>query len=386
MVHIIGNEVSLLREFEQSKTFLLLGICFQLTHHTEEVSNRTPPEVVSSIDSLGAQIRPVLLLDTTSPPPTDIWYRNSGRLLVSLNDVSNPEEKALRIANALQSLMNFMRRGGPLREELIPLKIVESMCSEGRILLPDLVNLYNCVWKDDRSFDADLFPSVLKRCLGTTESRTAWAFFYLPTVLKDASLFEAVHFYQDSTKDVAFVGDDIRIVLSEPEEKPVSRHDQTTLETALGNAFKAVEAIIGEPNKNDRRFRNRLEKSGINPDMTVGFEDDLKDTIFNKIRWLHGLRDPVSHGRTGKRPKLTYNEVMEAQYLSHTVVTEALFHITSEHGRCDGLPEERRYLLSQMFHPKDIEYLHSAFEGTTPEEIVATPDGFEKIFSSLGDS
>ncbi|MDQ6733706.1 MAG: hypothetical protein M3Z35_06245 [Nitrospirota bacterium] len=103
----------------------------------------------------------------------------------------------------------------------------------------------------------------------------------LPGVLKNPPLFDALHFFQASLREYSFLGDSIGEVLEDKLHGPVSRFDSTRAENAIINAFKAIEAIIGDPPKDDARFETKLREAYIDPAKPFGYRrTDPSEPIF----------------------------------------------------------------------------------------------------------
>ncbi len=76
--------------------------------------------------------------------------------------------------------------------------------------------------------------------------------------------------------------------------------EQAKLEDALFNAYKTIEAVIGDVPKDDRKFFSKLEQVGINPQEIVGYKS--KKEIHTVIRDFNEERDKkAAHGKTPNR-------------------------------------------------------------------------------------
>jgi hypothetical protein len=111
------------------------------------------------------------------------------------------------------------------------------------------------------------------------------------------------------------------------DEVPRKQSDQTATEAAYWNAFKAIEALAGEPG-NEQRFRERLVAMGINPDEPVGLREQLP--LIRRIREVHRTRDArAGHGHRskthGSKP-IAYRELLDAQVLAHACIFLYLDH------------------------------------------------------------
>jgi hypothetical protein len=97
---------------------------------------------------------------------------------------------------------------------------------------------------------------------------------------------------------------------------------QATWETALQNAFKAIEAIIGDPPKDDRKFDQLLRSIGLDPYEEVGFGENR--SLREEIRFMNIARDKkAAHGSTLNR-RLTVGEIHKYQACAGYVCQAAI--------------------------------------------------------------
>lgn len=88
-------------------------------------------------------------------------------------------------------------------------------------------------------------------------------------------------------------------------------------ESAFLNAFKSVEAIVGEPGRDRtaRRFRERITEQGISPDEEVGY-GGMKEPLVDKVLRYHAVRDDVAaHGLGRSKRDLALREILDLQRL-----------------------------------------------------------------------
>lgn len=88
-------------------------------------------------------------------------------------------------------------------------------------------------------------------------------------------------------------------------------------ESAFLNAFKVVEAIVGEPSKNRTRQKltQKLRQRGINPDEKVGYR--VKEKLTDKVLKYHLLRDQIAAHGIGKiKRELKLSEIIDLQSLA----------------------------------------------------------------------
>jgi hypothetical protein len=152
---------------------------------------------------------------------------------------------------------------------------------------------------------------------------TAWKI--TPVLVKDERLRRAAR-YLKASKDAfhAWPGQ-VWDIMKSPTAKVQTELEQTALENALQNAFKAVEAVLGDPSKDDAKLRARMEAVGLDPDEEVGYID--KASLQTTIRRMSWTRDKKSaHGSTPPRP-ITAGELVEFQACAQLVVLVAIEHV-----------------------------------------------------------
>lgn len=92
-------------------------------------------------------------------------------------------------------------------------------------------------------------------------------------------------------------------------------------ESAFLNAFKAVEAFVGEPSENrtEEKLRERLARRSISADEPVGYS--TKRTVLEWILLNHPLRDSIAgHGIGRQKRPLTVAEIIELQAVARYLI------------------------------------------------------------------
>lgn len=147
----------------------------------------------------------------------------------------------------------------------------------------------------------------------------------VPAVYSHPNLFDAVRFLTNSRMNFLVMPGQIRDVLSEPEATALSGHDQTHLETALLEAFKAVEAVLGDPPKDERKLAKRLKKFGLRSEDLIGYAEARR--LDDTIRQMNRQRDRKSaHGSTPSRD-IRVIDLMDYQSCAEYVVLSALHRV-----------------------------------------------------------
>lgn len=138
---------------------------------------------------------------------------------------------------------------------------------------------------------------------------------------QNAVLFDATRFLERSYENFYVSPGGIREVMHD-DTPPCAGAAQSDFEDALQNAFKAIEAVIGDPPKDDRRFFSKLTKIGIDPAEEAGYTNKIP--IYQMIRRMNEARDKCSaHGSTRNR-KISPSELLDFQTCAGVIVAAAL--------------------------------------------------------------
>ena len=106
---------------------------------------------------------------------------------------------------------------------------------------------------------------------------------------------------------------------------PAGAYELAQWEAAFHNSYKAVEAIIGDPPKDEDRFLSKLNAMGINPNEEVGYT--TKEPISRVLRNMNRFRDSrVAHGSTPNRG-IRLNQMVEFRECAKYVVEQGLEHL-----------------------------------------------------------
>jgi hypothetical protein len=150
----------------------------------------------------------------------------------------------------------------------------------------------------------------------------------VPYVYASAKLFDAVRFLAVSHHNFYVYPGQIEDVVYNPTHAANTGHEQNALETALQNAFKAIEAVIGDPPKDDRKLALRLRNIGLDFQEEVGYGN--KDRLGPLIRKINLERDKkAAHGSTSPRT-IRIVDMMEYQACARYIVIAALEHEASQ--------------------------------------------------------
>jgi hypothetical protein len=158
--------------------------------------------------------------------------------------------------------------------------------------------------------------------LGDSRYQTVWEL--APCAYANRKIFDAVRFLTVSQDNFYVHPGQISEVLSNPTETAATAGEQNRLETALLNAFKAVEAIIGDPPRDDRKLALRLRKWGLDPEEEVGYGS--KKELAQMIRDANWQRDKkAAHGSTPSGD-IRIVDMLEYQACARYIVIAALEH------------------------------------------------------------
>ena len=145
----------------------------------------------------------------------------------------------------------------------------------------------------------------------------------LPTVVKNQSLLDAASFYRESIRNIWVPDGDLSELVFDGTDMPAISSEKATVETAYQNAFKSIEAIIGEPSSNQRKFRVKLVEQGFNPDEIVGYMKLWKQPLMNKILDMQTIRDKkAAHGKTVRPREISYSELTDKQKLARYIIIQ----------------------------------------------------------------
>jgi hypothetical protein len=148
-----------------------------------------------------------------------------------------------------------------------------------------------------------------------------------PYVRQNARIHDALSFYSASVRrfypppSIVEEACAVGIDLGRP-----NRSILASAEGAFQDAYKAIEAVIGDPPSADEKLAQRLESAGLHANEEVGLVN--KRPLLTAIRELNRTRDQrAAHGSTPRRG-LSVLEVLECQKCAQLVLQAALDHIT----------------------------------------------------------
>ena len=141
-----------------------------------------------------------------------------------------------------------------------------------------------------------------------------------PLLLKDDRYHRAFRFLKTSQENFFVWSGEIEDVIDKAQTTARNAFEQSRFENALQDSFKAVEAILGDPPKNDERFFRKIEAIGLNPNEIFGIEER---PLHQVIRDMSEARDKkAAHGSTPNRA-ITIGELLEYQNCARLIVLQA---------------------------------------------------------------
>jgi hypothetical protein len=224
----------------------------------------------------------------------------SGRYLFRFLRYRKDDKAAVKLAESFLYGLSLVH--GPMIEpdhDSLILRIPDSIVRErDGVLLDELVKLEESRDPKDRTIN---FPTLtIGQISSTIPDRFEAAWRITRVTFTNDRLFEATRFLKRSHDNFHVYPGQIREVASDPEMVPITSSEQTHFEDSLQNAFKAVEAAIGDPSKDDRKLFSKLREIGLDPKEEVGYR--TKTPLHQVIRDMNRARDKKSaHGSTRNR-------------------------------------------------------------------------------------
>jgi hypothetical protein len=251
---------------------------------------------------------------------------DNSRMFFALKDRIADDAAAHRIAESV--ILVFEVLHGPLLlapEIEVILRLPFGACSPRRkvLITEDLVKA--ALAENTTEIWPHSLASEISSCSFVNDVGFGLAWALTPTVLESQWLHDALAFYSASIRRF-FVWDVDIPNYFENDLLGAKRAELALAEGAFQDAYKSIEAVVGDPGNHRDRFLARLEARGIPHDELIGFE--TKRSVFETIRKLNKIRDKRSaHGGTQNRG-LSVLEVSECQYCAQFVIQSALDHVS----------------------------------------------------------
>lgn len=264
-------------------------------------------QYTNDIHGLSCTVRP-LFFDTDTRQVTN----RRGVYAVSFESHSRNDALAQRIADAVFAGMAILDH--PLTDEPpIVIRFPSQLAGKHRVCPADVLVAWHSVTSDATEFDT---MQTWQRVTTTT-----WVWHTLVTevwrvlpVLLSPGLFEGSQFLCASLSDFSFPGDVATEYLEVPGRRPVSFFEQVKAESAIMNAFKAIESVIGDPPKDEEKLRRKLMDVGVDPDEQMGYYDEGLRSLARVVLQLRLYRDRrAAHGSTPAPRETTFRQLHEFQ-------------------------------------------------------------------------
>ncbi|SRR5713226_1068604 len=352
----------------KSRFFLLLGLGASLG--SEE--NPLPPTIATCT-------KPAAVLMVVTLPKNEKFSVGSenARVLIELKERQSPKSlvaSANRVLSAIGALFSHVHH--TTYNDLSLCQVPKELIEGNKVDVKRLEQLEACTGRDP-------FNNIRVRLgsfVSIAESPTATIFYLLPFVLQNEDLFNACSFFRSCCSDFSFMDGVVHEVLYEPKREPENEIERLSLENVVLQSFRTVEALVGEPGNNVKRFRERLRAWGIKHNERVGFPGRSSHRLEDRIRWLQDARDSAAaHGRRRWHKPFTLFEAMEAQHIADAVLQRALWWTAASLGR-GGVESEVAFLLEAMY-PNFPGWSRDKklFRGKRAVDLARTPRGLVQV-------
>ncbi|HAL16492.1 MAG TPA: hypothetical protein DCP32_07000 [Anaerolineaceae bacterium] len=149
-----------------------------------------------------------------------------------------------------------------------------------------------------------------------------YAWKIMPILIQNQSLRRAIRYMCISQDNFYIFPGETQEVLDNFEDIARSDTERSKFEVALQNAFRTVEAVIGDPPKEDIKLHAKISAVGLDPSKLGGYKQ--KRSLAQTIRNMCDARDKKSaHGSTPMKD-IAIGELFEYQDCAHYIVSTAL--------------------------------------------------------------
>jgi hypothetical protein len=165
------------------------------------------------------------------------------------------------------------------------------------------------------------FPALaLSRSFSTSSYSMNAAWKLAPIIRRNENIRQAAKYLSESQENFYVWPGGMDSAIEQSDYVPKSSYEQAKFENALHNAFKAIEAIIGDPSKDDNKLFMKLREINLDPREELGLE---KLPLYKIIRNMNRARDKKSaHGSISKK-NISVGEMLDYQSCAHYVLYEA---------------------------------------------------------------
>ncbi len=296
--------------------YLLTGLMYPI----QLVSSNTEPTLAEvrgeiNLEHIGVVLRRVFITEKDRITRRTRYSSNDARVVFSIREGIRDDNFAQKFADAFMGAL-------ALAVDVVMEVAFTSIC-----LGEDTIKQGRFIRIQDIGGDigSELNFRVMN-CMDVGSEVLDYVWHIVPCIVENESLMDASNFYRESIMRGWVTDDDVFVIMSDNSDTPASQEEMIYVETAYQNAFKAIEAVIGEPPKDERKLRMKLRKAGIDPDEMVGFElygmKPGKETILKKVTEMYQARDKkTAHGKTGEPRNIGYCELKDKQALARYLIS-----------------------------------------------------------------
>lgn len=298
--------------------YLLLGLECP-TRRRIIIDNNIYDEYIDSLQKankiLKIEILPVDIIKGSRLPHKNESLIEFGMYMFKFPNESRDDNRAQKITEAIISSYTLIK--GPfLFEPARAFRFPTSMLKGDRFLSrDDILSLdeKRIYYDEDNSVGPSLFDRI---CIGFDGMASVWD---ITPLMMEKDFSKAMMYLRASFREFYVYPGVVPEVLGKSEESPKLNYIKAKFENALLNAFKAIEALIGEPPKNNNKFFKKLLSIGVNPKYNYGYPN--YKPIYKVIREMSYVRDKkAAHGSIPKRRDITYFELMDYQFCARLIV------------------------------------------------------------------
>lgn len=305
--------------------YLLTGLSYPTKSIYADVSSDSweiLSESIAEIDlnRIGIRLKRVFLTDEHRVRTVKEQYEYKSRFAFYINDGKRDDNLAQRFADAVMLSLAVVYEVA-MEETPTAIGIPEHRIKKGRIIkIWDLVG--------SRGFGSDMYFRVANS-MGVPSEILDHVWRIVPMVVENQSIMDAASFYRESITQAWVADDDVFEIMSDNSDTPSSHVERARVETAYQNAFKAIEAIIGEPPRDRRKLKMKLVSKGINPDEMVGYGlygmKPAKEKLIKKLVDMQETRDKkAAHGKTIEPRTIGYCELKDKQALAQYMILASI--------------------------------------------------------------
>lgn len=258
-----------------------------------------------------AACRKISLVGKIMPIEASERYQPSQRYFFRFQRYKRDDRRAAFIAETILNA-TYVTCGpvGDANDDAAVLRIPRALIDRRLpIQLDDLITLERARDWPDRVL---WFPhETIGSHTGFLQSKQEVAWRRVPIVLSNPSIAQALRYMRTSLQNFYVYPSQVDEIIDDPAATANTPSEETHLETALHNAFKVIEALVGDPPKDDRKLALKLKALNIDSEEPFGY--GTPRPILQVIREFSRARDVKSaHGSTPKNA-ITVAEVLEFQ-------------------------------------------------------------------------